>query len=128
MRNDEYRARKRRAQRHERKKALAANPDPKCSLCSEVRLPAFELDHVAGEANSDLSNWLCRNDHAVVSDDWYDCHPELLEHEAGRSADARLAALLQGLVIFLKNLVLKLEDWIGYLLGRDQGEQPELPR
>jgi len=128
MKNDDYRTRAHRAQRNERKKALAGNPSPRCSMCGEDRLALLQLDHAGGDANSELTNWLCHNCHALVSDGWYDAHPELLEHARASSSDSRLAALLQGVVIFLEGLIAKLKEWIAYLLGRDRGETREAPR
>jgi hypothetical protein len=119
---DAYKRGRKRLARHERKRELLRNPHPFCSVCGEDRLELLQLDHTAGDANGELTNWLCFNHHAGVSDRWHDT-ADLLRHDKLRDHNVRLASLLQGLVYFFDELIIKLREWIAYLLG-----QREVPR
>jgi len=121
----DYTRRRKRVARHERKRELAKAANPKCSVCGESRIEMLELDHTAGDANGELTNWLCRNHHAAVSDHWYDDAPELLLHGGPRDADSRLASLLQGVVYFLEELSAKLREWVDYLSSRSRFHQEQ---
>src|ERR1700738_3501525 len=108
MNTDETRRRTTRAQRHERKRQLAKHPNPECCACGEDRIEMLELDHVAGEANGELTRWVCPNHHAAIHDRWLDDYPGLLDHGGRWDADAHLAALFQGVVYFFEELIIKL--------------------
>lgn len=41
--------------------------EPVCVICNEPSLQVLELDHLAGAANSDLTEPLCGNHHAIKS-------------------------------------------------------------
>jgi hypothetical protein len=117
---DEYKRKRRRIARHERKRELLRNPHPRCSVCGIDRVEMLQLHHTAGDANSELTQWVCYNHHAAISDMWQDSSMLLL-HEP-HSTRTRLASLLQGLVYFLETLNVTLKEWIAYLL--DRGDEP----
>jgi hypothetical protein len=90
---NDYRKKRKRIERHDRKRELGRNAHPRCSVCGIDRIEMLQLDHTGGDANSELTNWLCKNHHAIISDKWNDT-PDLLRHDELHGADLRLASLL----------------------------------
>jgi hypothetical protein len=85
---------------------------PSCAICGYNRNPAsLEAHHIAGEANQELSVLLCRTCHDDLSDTAVDTLGDLRWRYAHRDSLEVLAALLQGLVDFLRSLSDSLEAW-----------------
>jgi hypothetical protein len=99
------------ARRAKRRQLLGVD-HPSCAICGYDRNPAsLEVQHVAGEANQELSVLLCRTCHDDLSDTEIETLGELRLRRADRDPLEALGALLQGLVNFLRSLGDSLEAW-----------------
>ncbi len=84
--------------------------EPRCCYCGHDNPRNLERHHVAGQANSTVTVWICRNCHGDVSDRQEDLEPDL---RSNRNPDPllRQAAAFQGAAVMLLVLAIIMFAW-----------------